>query len=248
MSARYRVKRTLLAPRTVLRRRRYRAAPRLAQTMLEQHAYSTSMLRFMGAVAANPDLLTDADLRPESIVVDAGAYVGEWAERIIERYGARLWAFEPNPVAFEKLRARLASRPGVTLAPYGLGFRDDRVPLALAGPASSVVPGAVADAASEQVEIPIRDVAVVFEEVGLDHIDVLKVNIEGSEYDLFERLIATGWLERIELVSVQFHEWIPRAHRRRRAIRRALSKTHSEVWCYPWVWELWQRRGSSGLR
>jgi hypothetical protein len=70
----------------------------------------------------------------------------------------------------------------------------------------------------------------------------MKVNIEGGEYDLFDRLVETDRLPRVQLVSVQFHEWHPHAHRRRRAIRRALRRSHQEVWCYPWVWELWQRR------
>jgi hypothetical protein len=69
------------------------------------------------------------------------------------------------------------------------------------------------------------------------------VNIEGGEYDLFDRLIDIGWLPRVRSVLVQFHEWHPQAYRRRRAIRRALRRSHDEAWNYPFVWELWRRRG-----
>ncbi|MGH8977302.1 MAG: FkbM family methyltransferase, partial [Acidimicrobiia bacterium] len=73
-------------------------------------------------------------------------------------------------------------------------------------------------------------------------VDLCKVNIEGGEYDLFDRLIETVWLARIRILLIQFHEWHPNAYARRRAIRRAFSRTHDEVWDYPFVWEMWRRR------
>jgi hypothetical protein len=89
--------------------------------------------------------------------------------------------------------------------------------------------------------VQIRDVVGVLDELGIREVDLLKVNIEGGEYDLFDRLIETDWLRSVRLVSVQFHEWHPKAYRRRRAIRRALARSHTEVWCYSWVWEYWSR-------
>jgi hypothetical protein len=70
----------------------------------------------------------------------------------------------------------------------------------------------------------------------------MKINIEGAEYDLLERLDAASWLHRIGALSIQFHEWHPQAHRRRRRIRQMLRRTHDQVWCYGWVWELWAMR------
>jgi hypothetical protein len=89
--------------------------------------------------------------------------------------------------------------------------------------------------------VQIRDVVAAFEKLGLEEIDLLKVNIEGGEYDLFDRLTSADWLRRIRFVSVQFHEWHPHAYRRRRAVRRALRRQHVECWNYAWVWELWRR-------
>ena len=52
-------------------------------------------------------------------------------------------------------------------------------------------------------------------------------------------LAETGKLGDIPLIQVQFHEWAPRAYRRRRHNRAALARTHREDWCFPWVWERW---------
>jgi hypothetical protein len=92
------------------------------------------------------------------------------------------------------------------------------------------------------VDVTIVDVAGAFDELGLDRIDLLKLNIEGGEYDVLDRLHETGRLPRIDQILVQFHEWHPHAHRRRRAIRAALRDTHVEEWDYPWVWERWRLR------
>ena len=63
-----------------------------------------------------------------------------------------------------------------------------------------------------------------------------------GEFDLFDRIIGAALLPDVRYVLIQFHEWHPKAHARRRALRRALAATHDEVWCYPWVWERWERR------
>jgi FkbM family methyltransferase len=211
----------------------------MARAMLELHSYGRPLSSFMSAVAADPDLLFDADLHTDSVVLDVGAYDGAWAQGIVDRSGARVYAFEPDPTSLRKLHARFPAGSRVTVLGYGLAGADRTVDLALDGPGSTVSDGS---GMFGTARVELRDVVAALDELGLGDVDLLKVNIEGGEYDLFDRLIATGALGRMRHVSVQFHEWHPRAHARRRAIRRALRVDHEEVWCYPWVWELWRRR------
>lgn len=242
----YRARRLLRAPRAAYHRRRLPADyPAYGRAILELHDYSPAMRRMIDAANANPDILTDARLDRDSVVIDIGAFIGEWAEPIERRYHPRIYAFEPSPTSFAQLEQRMGSSPSVELFNVGLGAVDKTV--ALHDPLG---PGASIDAATapgsgalpmEPVMVEVRDVASMFDELGLTHIDMLKVNIEGAEYDLFDRLVETGWLQRIDTISVQFHEWHPGAHRRRRRVRRALAVDHHEIWCYDWVWELWTR-------
>jgi FkbM family methyltransferase len=226
-------------PRTAMRRRRETDDHPFTRALLEQHFYSRAVYGFISATAAQPDLLVDVDARDGGVVLDVGAYTGEWAEPVARRTRARIHAFEPNPVPFRKLEQRVGSFEHVTLHPYGLGRSDGTATLALEGPGASIY---TTSSPHGSAPVSIRDVAGVLDELHIDDVDVMKVNIEGGEYDLFDRLVETDRLPRVQLVSVQFHEWHPHAHRRRRAIRRALRRSHQEVWCYPWVWELWQRR------
>jgi FkbM family methyltransferase len=207
--------------------------------MLELHSYDAAIVGFFYATAPDPDILVDADIGETSIVLDVGAFVGEWSERVQQRYAATIYAFEPSPDAFRSLRRRLGDAPNVSLFEVGLSDRDAVTSLDLSqGPGATLF----GDPSSDRLAtVHVRDVVGMLAELQLDHIDLLKVNIEGAEYDLFDRLIDAGWLERIGAVSVQFHEWHPHAHRRRRRIRRELARTHDQVWNYPWVWELWKR-------
>lgn len=230
----------LLAPRAAWFRRRLGPDPDpYAVSILELHRYRRSICAFMVTTAANPDVLTDADLDATSVVLDVGAFVGEWAEKIRQRYGSTVYAFEPNPGAFAELGRRVGDDPGIIRLPYALATVDGTASLATdAGPGATLFH----DDEGARVSVELRDVVTVLDELGLDHVDLMKVNIEGGEYDLLERMIDEDLLARVRVVSVQFHPWIPDAHRRRRRIRKAMARTHEETWCYPWIWELWTRR------
>jgi FkbM family methyltransferase len=238
--SRYRSKRAVLAPYAAYKRRQSRDLDQVTRSILEMQYYRPTIYRFMRATAANPNILVEADLDSSSVVLDVGAYIGEWCEKISERYGSTIYAFEPNPNAVRRLTERVGDHDNVSVLGFGLGGADAPITLALDGPGSNAF---ATSGAFGTVEAEVRDVAGVLDELGFDAVDLCKVNIEGGEYDLFDRLIETGWLERIRTLSIQFHEWHPKAYNRRRAIRRAFSHTHYEVWNYPFVWELWRRRG-----
>jgi len=232
----YAARRMLRIPRAYVLRRVERDVPERA--WLEHFSYSRAIYAFLSARTVNPDLIVDFDLNERSVVIDAGAYVGDWTATLTQRFGSAVYAFEPNPKAFVRLHTRVAALQNVQSYEYGLGACDEKRTLTLQGPGSTIYD---TSSTHDHTIVEIRDVASVLDELGLDQLDVLKLNIEGGEYDVLERLTATGWLERISVILVQFHEWIPNAHRRRRKLRRILRQTHSQLWNYPWIWEAWHR-------
>ena len=88
----------------------------------------------------------------------------------------------------------------------------------------------------------LRDVAAVLAELGSPEIDLLKVNIEGGEYELMERIIAIDYLPKIKNLQIQFHRLDDTSSARREAIRRALASSYDCVYCYDFVWEDWRRK------
>lgn len=67
----------------------------------------------------------------------------------------------------------------------------------------------------------------------------MKINIEGSEYELLDSLIKTGNIKRIRNLQIQFHSWIDDSSLKRENIRIKLCNTHYETYCFPFIWENW---------
>ncbi|MFU8764132.1 MAG: FkbM family methyltransferase [Haliea sp.] len=217
---------------------------------LELHYYRPTFYRFIAATMENPDIMYEAPLAPGAIALDVGAFHGDWAARVHEKYQARIYAFELDPPSIEFLRRRFADTPDIQCLPYGLAGTDASLELVQRGMGSTLYQHGGAgeksdlgsDAVTATVAVEVRDVVAVLDELGLADIDIIKLNIEGAEYEVLERLIAAGRLDQIRVYTIQFHEWHPRAHLRRWRIQRALAKTHAKVWDYPFVWEQWVRR------
>ncbi|MGI8756743.1 MAG: FkbM family methyltransferase, partial [Acidimicrobiales bacterium] len=232
----YEAKRTLRWPLIWYGRRKYADTPPEYRRFLEVFSYRRVAVDATNCSLVDPHHNYRADLDSSSIVVDAGAFRGRVAQTFQDLYGCRIYAYEPNPDFYAELAGSFTDNSAVTTFPYGLGASDAVLPMQVLGLGSTV--HAKADGA-QTVDVQIRDVATALEELGHERIDYVKINIEGAEYDLLERLLATGWNRRIRYLLIQFHEWYPNAHVRRWRIRRQLRQTHEQVWNRPWMYELW---------
>ena len=246
---RYSTKRTLMAPLTAVRRRRASRLGPIDQAVWEAMGYSPGMRRFFHAARADPAILVDANVPEGAVILDVGAFEAAWALRVLGHLDrasrgpcdVRIHAFEPEPGAVERAAATVASHPRVQIHPFGLA-RSDRVEsLVVAGPGSTVLPSS-SEVTDRRIDVQLRDVDAVLRELGVEHVHFAKINIEGGEYELIDRLHATGWLPRMGPIIVQFHEFVPGAPRSRRRSRRQLSTTHDRTWAYGWVYERWDPR------
>jgi len=184
-------------------------------------------------------LRLDYPLGRDSVVLDVGGYRGDFAQQILERFGCRVVLFEPVPQFFALCEQRFAGRPEVRCYNYGLGATAGRFAITDEADGSSLAKPAAA--AHQWVEV--RRFSDVIRDLGLERIDLLKLNIEGGEFDLLTHLLETGLIRRVRYLQVQFHHFVEDAGIRRDRIREALRQTHEEMWNYPFVWESWRLRG-----
>ncbi len=238
----YQLKKAILYPRTVYMRRRELKLRGTVWPALELHYFRKTFYRFVAATIENPQLLHTADINQDSVVLDVGAFTGEWAKSMMDRYDATVYAFEPNPRIFSVLKSKAPNYPKLQLQQYGLGDEDMVTPISLKGLGSSIFDHANSANDEESVEVEIKSVDNAWEALGLGDVDLLKINIEGAEFPLLERMIELDMLSRARIIMVQFHEWHPGAYGRRRRIRTALARTHDQDWDYPFVWEKWTRK------
>lgn len=237
----YDVRKLLGTPRKLVMRRKERDNEPLAIAYLEAGRYRKDVYKFISRRIDEPDILYTFDnLSEDSLAVDVGAFEGRWSKNVSARYGCRIDAFELSPEFFGVMQQVADEHPGVHSHEYGLGGRDEIVRVSQTNMGSSVFINPVSGEDVGWIDAQIRDVAEVWSELGWDRVAVMKMNIEGGEYDLLDRLIETGLHTRVDCLFIQFHEWIPNAYARRRRIRRRLRHTHEEEWGYPWVWEKWR--------
>ena len=180
-----------------------------------------------------------SDLKPGEIVLDVGGYHGNWAQRMTELYGVTVHAFEPHPRFIQHMQDRFSDRADVHVHGYAIGSKAGKLDLSDDENASSALVSS-----GQTVSGDIRKVADVFEDLALREIAVVKMNIEGGEYDLLPALIATGLIAHINRLTVQFHQYTDAEVGARNKIREGLAKTHECVWDYPFIWEEWVRKAN----
>jgi FkbM family methyltransferase len=136
-------------------------------------------------------------------------------------------------------KKRFKSEQKIHVHPFGLSSENGRFPIAVADNGSSI--SSRKDSAF-LIEVPVESIKDFIGKNGINKIDLLKINIEGGEYDVLPALISTGLINIVDEIQIQFHDFIPEAEKKRDEIRSKLSLTHNETWCYRFVWENWKRK------
>ena len=176
------------------------------------------------------------DLGHDSVVLDLGGYYGEWTRAISERYNCVVHVFEPVAEHYQVLASKLAGMHGIFPHRFALADRDGKSVIRHSMDSSSMHL-----LSGKTEEIDLVDICTFMEGEGIGHVDLMKINIEGSEYDLMEHMIANRVHHRVRDIQVQFHKMFPDSYHRREQIRSALMQTHRLTYDYLFVWENWRK-------
>ncbi|NWG47264.1 MAG: FkbM family methyltransferase [Alphaproteobacteria bacterium] len=152
-------------------------------------------------------------LKAGDVAVDCGANVGKFTE-LMARNGATVYAFEPDPFAFARLQNRLGAWPNVILRNEAVGtqakpVRLYRAPDFEADPlvrseSSSLL--AFKSNVSTENYVETNQIDFVAFIRSLPGLRVLKMDIEGAEFDLLKALIESGVMDRIDFAFVETHD------------------------------------------
>lgn len=178
-------------------------------------------------------------LGPESVVFDLGGYKGDFAHSIHTRYGCRVFVFEPVKHYYSECVERFKGNDKIVCLNYGLSDADGSLRISNEGDGSSIIKN---NARPDSEEVFVKRFDTQFAVLGVQHIDLLKINVEGAEFLILPHLIKCGLMPRIEHLQVQFHSFYMGAKVLRDEIRAQIAKTHVESWNYTFVWESWTRR------
>lgn len=125
---------------------------------------------------------------------------------LIEKYKLTVFAFDPTPKSIQWVKSQQVS-PAFKLHEYGLAHYDGTAqfnpPENPNHVSHSLIDNPTTSTNSFAVEV--RTLTTIMKELGHQHIDVLKMDIEGAEYDVIDNIINA---------NIEIKQWLIEFHHR----------------------------------
>ena len=178
-------------------------------------------------------------LDARSVVMDMGGYRGDFAHEIHQRYGSQVHVFEPVRSFADAITNRFQGNPAIHVHAFGLGIRTRQESIDLSADASSMY-----SAGSQTETIELVEAFEWMTDQNINYVELMKINIEGGEYELLEHMLDKDLVSRVDNIQVQFHDIASDSEARMDSILQRLSKTHGPTYQYRLVWENWQKNAA----
>lgn len=166
--------------------------------------------RTAGLVFVEPNFVYRPDLSADAVVIDAGcSYEADFSVCLIRRHGVRAFGVDPTRKHAAALRALEAQHPGrfehvpcaIAASDGTLTFHESRV-----NESGSLLTDHVNVVHDETTSYDVEAVslATLLKRVGVETVDILKLDLEGAEYELLERMTAEE-LQPFKQLFIEFH-------------------------------------------
>jgi FkbM family methyltransferase len=142
------------------------------------------------------------EFNPKTIV-DVGAHIGMTSISFALKYpAAKIIAIEPEPSNFAALVRNTGPYKAIIPIQAALWRQDGEVTL---GPSDAHPKGAFAIVENGVRRVRAVTMETAMREAGIDSIDLLKVDIEGAEIEVFE---SCPWIANVRVVAIESHDRI----------------------------------------
>lgn len=149
-------------------------------------------------------VVTDG-LSKDSIIYSFGA--GDdvsWELAMIQRFGCKVHVFDPDPDSVSYVQS-LALPPEFIFSPVGIGVQNG-VQSFFYAPREGKVNKSILKKTSRVVELPIKTLQTTMQENNHKHIDVLRMNVEGSEFAVIPAILPVPIRQLVVQVHTSFFE------------------------------------------
>lgn len=147
-----------------------------------------------------------AGLDERSVVYSFGVGAEiHWDRDVIETFGSTVHGFDPSPATVAWAQTA-ALPPKFVFHPVGIAAHDGAIRL-YPPPTNRTVHyssiNRVGVAEDRAVEVPVKRLATIAAELGHDRVDLLKLDVDGSEYAVLPDILASGIP--IAQILIEFH-------------------------------------------
>ena len=150
-----------------------------------------------------------------SVIIDCGANIGAISKPLLQYNPKQIICFEPNPVAFSKLKENIGDNKNVTLYNQAVGIQKEVLKLYKHQAAGqnelhhSVSSSLLATKANvntdDYYEVDVINFIEFLEKIE-GEVYILKVDIEGAEVSLLNGIIDSGVHSKVKYIFVETHE------------------------------------------
>ena len=175
----------------------------------------------------------------DSIVFDVGGYKGDFTNLIYEKYKCKVFVFEPVKEFYEIIKNRFLNNENIETFNFGISNITSDEKIFLSNDSSSIF---CSKSSGKNEIIKLVDIIEFINQENINKVDLIKINIEGAEYDLMEHLLINDKINIFNNLLIQFHRIIPNADYRREKIRENLKRTHELTCDFDFVFENWLKK------
>ena len=122
--------------------------------------------------------------------------------------GCTVHCFDPTPKSLKWLESQAESQLSkITVHPYGVAQETHQGLLYLPKNKDHISGSIVEQVAVDEddyIDVPLKSISDIMIELGHNHIDVLKMDIEGAEYEVIQGLVKSNII--IGQILVEFHD------------------------------------------
>lgn len=140
------------------------------------------------------------------VVVDLGAYKGAVVEKVLNKNStAKVYCVEPDKKYYESLKKKHLSDSRVVIQRCVIADENREYDLLVSKShlSNSIYKGHATHKDSLLVEkVPGMTMSAFMDYHRIEHVDLMKINIEGGEYAMFKE---TAWLNRVDTILMQLH-------------------------------------------
>ena len=144
------------------------------------------------------------DVQSLDVVFDIGANVGLWTEWILRQNASRVYCFEPNRVALEVLRRLHGGKENVEIIDKAVDSEVRTIEFFYSDSNSLISATEKHGELNKSYEVSTITIADAIQKYGVKHIDLIKMDIEGAEFKIFESLDDSIY-EITDAFLIEFH-------------------------------------------
>jgi FkbM family methyltransferase len=146
-----------------------------------------SELQVIDEIFANQAYAAGAAIRSPLVIFDLGSNIGASVTYFATRFPeARIYGFEPNPEVFARLEANVEAFPNVSVFPWAIAAHDGAAVLRASLHQSWSASIGDGEGGSHMTEVRVRSLNSILDELAVPAIDLLKIDIEGAEFEAID--------------------------------------------------------------